>query len=118
MPLHLNRVSILWFVITVLSCISLWTHNIVFRKNPWEDDEEPRASIDSNKRGYWKGIVLVGLIYLGFAITAAELQLRWNHIVGINAIDTTGQIIPLAFGIMSMLRMIAVLLSKDHPDYP
>jgi hypothetical protein len=44
--------------------------------------------------------------YLAFVILAFELQLRWNHIDGINSVNSSGQIIPLTIGTLSLLQAI------------
>ena len=44
-----------------------------------------------------------------FYIVASELQLKWNHLDGINSIDSTGQIIPLALGTFSLIRALYIL---------
>jgi hypothetical protein len=46
------------------------------------------------------------VVILAFYIIASELQLRWNHLDGINSVNTTGQIIPLTLGVMSLARSI------------
>lgn len=48
-------------------------------------------------------------IFLVVYILPAELQLRWNHLSGINSVNTTGQIIPLALGSLSLFRSIYLL---------
>ena len=35
--------------------------------------------------------------------------MRWNHLDGINSVNTTGQIIPLALGSLSLFRSIYLL---------
>lgn len=49
------------------------------------------------------------IILLAFYIVASELQLKWNHLDGINSVNTTGQIIPLTLGVMSLVRSIWLL---------
>jgi hypothetical protein len=49
-------------------------------------------------------VFLLGLIWLSVGIVASELQLKWNHIIGTNSVDTTGQIIPLALGVLSLVQ--------------
>ena len=46
---------------------------------------------------------------LTFYVIASELQLRWNHLDGINNVDSTGQIIPLTLGSLALLRSIYLL---------
>jgi hypothetical protein len=67
-------------------------------------------------------LALGGFTVLGFYLTAAELQLKWNNLDGINSVSTTGQIIPLGIGSLSLLRTLYLLrtanwsrLTKD-PD--
>lgn len=54
----------------------------------------------------------VGLIGLGFSIAAIELELRWNNLEGINGVITTGQIIPLAVGSISLLRAFVFIFES------
>lgn len=49
------------------------------------------------------------IFVLIFYIVASELQLKWNHLDGINSIDSTGQIIPLALGTFSLIRALYIL---------
>jgi hypothetical protein len=56
-------------------------------------------------------VFALGFIWLALSIVASELQLRWNHIVGTNAVDTTGQIIPLTLGVLSVVQ--AMFAFKD-----
>jgi len=46
---------------------------------------------------------------LTFYVIASELQLRWNHLDGINKVASTGQIIPLTLGSLALLRSIYLL---------
>ena len=48
-----------------------------------------------------KIIFVLGSLWLAVGILASELQLHWNHVSGINSIETTGQIIPLTLGVLS-----------------
>jgi len=53
---------------------------------------------------------LIGcLVFLGFYIIASELQLAWNHLDGINKVNSTGQIIPLTIGTLSLVRSLWLL---------
>lgn len=56
----------------------------------------------------WK-LVRSGLFWMVIYIIASELQLKWNHLDGINSVNTTGQIIPLALGTLSLGRSIWLL---------
>jgi hypothetical protein len=47
--------------------------------------------------------------YFAFYIVASELQFKWNHLDGINAVNTTGQIIPLALGTFSLIRALFII---------
>ena len=55
------------------------------------------------------------LVFLALYILATELQMRWNHLDGINSVNTTGQIIPLVLGCLSLIRSIYLL--KDTNWY-
>jgi hypothetical protein len=45
-----------------------------------------------------------GILYLAFFVIAVELQIAWNHLDGVDSIQTTGQIIPLVIGGFSFIR--------------
>lgn len=45
---------------------------------------------------------------LMFYIVASELQFRWN-LDGINSVNTTGQIIPLALRTFSLIRALFII---------
>jgi hypothetical protein len=49
---------------------------------------------------------------LAFSVAAIELELRWNNVDGITGVQTTGQIIPLVVGCMSLFRSFFFLLVK------
>jgi hypothetical protein len=68
---------------------------------PNDDPEEP------DNHNY--NIALGAFVFLVAYIVPAELQLRWNHLEGINTVNTTGQIIPLALGSLSLIRSIYLL---------
>jgi len=55
-------------------------------------------------------VLVLGLVWLAFGIVAFELQLQWNHVGGINAFETTGQLIPLTFGILSVIQTICAFV--------
>jgi len=48
-----------------------------------------------------------GLVY---CIVAIELEIRWNNLDGIGGVSTTGQIIPLVVGCLSLARSIALVI--------
>lgn len=54
-----------------------------------------------------------GLVAVVFFVTSSELQLRWNHLIGIDSLSTTGQIIPLTIGLLSLVR-VTYLLRELH----
>ena len=53
--------------------------------------------------------VYFAVFLLIFYVIASELQLKWNHLDGIDSINTTGQIIPLAIGSMSFIRAVVLV---------
>ena len=53
------------------------------------------------------------IVWLSFYIVASELQLKWNHLEGINSVSTTGQIIPLSLGCLSLFRTLYLLRHVD-----
>lgn len=57
-------------------------------------------------------IPVLGSIFLIWGITASELQLKWNHVVGINSINTSGQVLPLVLGTLSLLYTFFALRNE------
>jgi len=51
-------------------------------------------------------VCILGLVWLAVGIVASELQLSWNHVAGVNSVETTGQIIPLTLGILSFVQTL------------
>ncbi|KAF1993652.1 hypothetical protein P154DRAFT_540210 [Amniculicola lignicola CBS 123094] len=49
-------------------------------------------------------------------ITATELTIHWNNILGVNAINTAGQTIPLVLGIGAFLRVLYIGAKRTFPD--
>jgi hypothetical protein len=54
-------------------------------------------------------IALASRILLVLYIVPSELQLWWNHLDGIYSVNTTGQIIPLSLGSLSLFRALYLL---------
>lgn len=50
-----------------------------------------------------------GFLRMALYVIATELQLTWNHLDGINTVASTGQILPLVIGCMSLLRSISLV---------
>jgi hypothetical protein len=48
-------------------------------------------------------------LFLGLYLVASELQMKWNHLDGIYSVNTTGQILPLALGSLSLFRSLYLL---------
>ena len=73
--------------------------------------DEAREMLQENLGGFgWTVFVFMcGGFGLCFSILAIELQLRWNNMSGIDGIQTTGQIIPLVIGVVSLFRAIALM---------
>jgi len=64
----------------------------------------------------WGGAMFLTLT-LVFYIVASELQLGWNNLDGINSLNTTGQIIPLVIGTLSLLRTLFLLKNADWKEF-
>ena len=54
-------------------------------------------------------IPILGSLCMCLGITASELQLKWNHVVDINTINTSGQVLPLVLGTLSFLYTLVSL---------
>jgi hypothetical protein len=79
---------------------------------------EIRPPITTNEEAErkWGGIMFFTLVLI-FYIVASELQLKWNHLDGINSLNTTGQIIPLVIGTLSLLRTIFLLRGANWVEF-
>jgi hypothetical protein len=64
----------------------------------------------------WGGAMFLTLA-LVFYIVASELQLGWNNLDGINSLNTTGQIIPLVIGTLSLLRTMFLLKGAKWEEF-
>ena len=64
----------------------------------------------------WGGAMFLTLALI-FYIVASELQLGWNNLDGINSLNTTGQIIPLVIGTLSLLRTIFLLKGANWEEF-
>jgi len=73
--------------------------------------EKGRTAQKKANRLCW--FVPSAIAWLSFYIVASEVQLKWNHLDGINAVTTTGQIIPLSLGCLSLIRSLYLLRHVD-----
>jgi hypothetical protein len=46
-----------------------------------------------------------------------ELQISWNHLEGIDSINTTGQIIPLCIGALSLIRAVYLQAKANYKSH-
>jgi hypothetical protein len=91
-------------LLVVLSIVSAWT--IKWFQNVYLSASLPDfLTVGAQRR---VRVFLLGFIWLSVGIVASELQLKWNHIIGTNSVDTTGQIIPLALGVLSLVQTFVV----------
>lgn len=75
--------------------------------------EQPTAPNQLADYGTDISEAVAGFYILIIYITASELQLKWNHLDGIYTISSTGQIIPLGFGVLALVRSIWLLRYVD-----
>ncbi|KAK4442756.1 hypothetical protein QBC34DRAFT_224391 [Podospora aff. communis PSN243] len=74
---------------------------------------------------YWRVLSLLCNVYTVLSIVwfilSIELTIRWNKIQGVNALDSTGQLIPFIIGCVSasqtVKKLILVVLAKIYPDW-
>ena len=76
----------------------------------------PAQTPKENMIRKWGGAMFLTLT-LVFYIVASELQLGWNNLDGINSLNTTGQIIPLVIGTLSLLRTLFLLKNADWKEF-
>ncbi|KAL3440386.1 hypothetical protein BJX65DRAFT_290602 [Aspergillus insuetus] len=56
--------------------------------------------------------VIFGPASFLYSVLAIELMLRWNRVSGVYAIDSTGQLIPLAVAVVAFLDLLLSILRK------
>jgi hypothetical protein len=86
------------------------THSIselrsMYNTMAYPDQDKPRVP-----SGIYGTFLVIHFLHAAFYVVASELQLHWNHLDGVNSINSTGQIIPLVLGSLSLLR--ALFLSR------
>ena len=55
-------------------------------------------------------VLITGSLVLGLVIIGVELEIRWNKLANLNTIPSTGQILPLVVGTMTLARALVLLL--------
>lgn len=73
-------------------------------------------AINEEAERRWGGALFLTLVLI-FYIVASELQLKWNRLDGINSLSTTGQIIPLVIGTLSLLRTFYLLKDANWAEF-
>ena len=82
---------------------------IVFVLIPEGRMRSPRI-LDQSEEEIIPKVLEYQLTMLVIFIVPTELQIYWNHLSDINRIGTTGQIIPLCIGAMSLIRAIYLVI--------
>lgn len=59
---------------------------------------------------------MTSLLLVSWFILAVELTLRWNSVIGIYDISSTGQLIPFIIGLLSLLRVIHITIRSTHEE--
>lgn len=54
------------------------------------------------------------LLILILSVAAVELVIKWNNVMGVNDIYSTGQLIPLVVGIGGLIQVLFKLTNQDH----
>ena len=63
--------------------------------------------------GSTKGTVVIflgGAVVMVAFMVLIELQVRWNPLEGVNSVTSTGQIVPLVVGALSIIRAIGLVV--------
>ncbi|KAL2783314.1 hypothetical protein BJX66DRAFT_132214 [Aspergillus keveii] len=63
-------------------------------------------------RRLWNTRVILGPASFLYSVLAIELMLRWNRVSGIYAIDSTGQLIPLAVAVVAFMDLLLSITRK------
>lgn len=49
-------------------------------------------------------------------IVGTELEIEWNHLAGLQRVDTTGQLIPLTVGCFSLFRAVMLIFFDEEEE--
>ena len=60
--------------------------------------------------------IVTSLLLVAWFVLAVELSLRWNSVIGIYDIGSTGQLIPFIIGLLGLLRVIHVIVRNTDED--
>ena len=67
----------------------------------------------------WNAVVALSIVWF---IVSIEMTIRWNHIQGVNTIESTGQLLPTVLGAVSLSRtlkrLVLFALGKVLPLMP
>ena len=79
------------------------------------DEEQERTLLGIPRR--WRALLFSLLVFfVAFVIASMaaglELEIKWNHLDGLGGIDTSGQIIPLVIGSLSLFSAMGFLVSR------
>ncbi|KAI0096148.1 hypothetical protein GGR51DRAFT_49620 [Nemania sp. FL0031] len=72
----------------------------------WLPDPNRSLSLPQRSGIFWYSKLVSSGIFLIAVVLAVELTLRWNHVRGVNSIDSAGQLIPLIIGIGTFIGMV------------
>jgi hypothetical protein len=83
-----------------------WAHRMSLKPCIQENDDVDETDV------VWMAILVIvqGILPMLVAIIGVELEIRWNHLIGVQTISSTGQVFPLVVGGFSLFRSIALML--------
>ena len=59
---------------------------------------------------------MASLLLVSWFVLAVELTLRWNSVIGIYDIGSTGQLIPFIIGLLGLLRVIHITMRSTYEE--
>ena len=101
-------------------CCALLIYLFIHRLHRLAESFEEKWTIDlRGVPGSTKGTIVIflgGVVVMVVFMILIELQVRWNRLEGVNSVTSTGQIVPLVIGTLSIIRAIALVVIKVCED--
>jgi hypothetical protein len=117
-----GRVRVLFQVLAIVNCVIWFSGALWFTKAFIQARRQKKTQLftmvkqirnaNEKLRRPDKSRMIIagsGLLWVQIFVIALELQIKWNRLVGIDSVNTTGQIIPLVIGSLSLGRTILLL---------
>jgi hypothetical protein len=107
--------NVVLYFILLLSCVIMVAMGIARHLGYAAKSRVPRVRV-SRARFLQTLDVLLNLSLISVIVAATETTIRWNHIVGVNEINSAGQTIPLIIGAVQLAIVFYRYLSRGVYD--